>query len=149
VSELVNLDIADINLTTGLIACRNGKERLVPIHESAVKAINHYLSFSRSKMASSSEHALFVNTNGKRLTRQGFWKILKSYTEKAQISGDINPQMLRNSFAAHLLENGANIQTLKEILGHAGISSTKVYAQVVKHELKDVYDKAHPRAKTG
>ena len=147
VSELINLDMTDINLTTGLVSCRNGKDRIVPMHESAVKAVTQYLTFARPKLILNGEIALFVNTNGERMTRQGFWKILKSYSEQAKIDGDITPQMLRNSFAAHLLENGANIKTLQEILGHAGISSTQVYARVVKHKLKDVYSKAHPMAK--
>jgi integrase/recombinase XerD len=149
VSELINLEVADINLATGLVTCRNGKERIVPLHKAAVKTIEHYLLTARQKMAATDENALFINANGERLTRQGFWKILKKYTEKAQISGDVTPQMLRNSFAVHLLENGANIQTLKEMLGHTGISSTKVYAQAIEHELKDAYDKTHPRAKSG
>jgi len=147
VSELINLDVSDVNLDTGLVSCRNGKVRIVPIHDAAIKAVERYLSFARPEMADNGEDALFVNTNGERMTRQGFWKILKSYSEQAKISSDITPQMLRNSFAAHLLENGANIHALQKMLGHAGISSTQTYARIVKHQLKDMYAKAHPMAK--
>jgi len=146
VSELIALDETDVNLVTGLITCRNGKERNIPLYTAAVRAINHYLTFGRPKMAAKEERALFVNTVGGRMSRQGFWKILKSYSEKAQIKSDITPQTLRNSFAAHLLENGADIRSLQEMLGHADISSTQVYARAVKKKLKDVYNKSHPRA---
>ena len=146
VSELVALDITDVNLATGLITCRNGKERIIPIYAEAVKAIGNYLASARGLLAVSGENALFVNTNGSRMSRQGFWKVLKSYTEKAQINADTTPQILRHSFAAHLLENGADLQSLQEMLGHADISSTQVYARAVKKQLKDVYHKAHPRS---
>ena len=146
VSELIALDVSDVNLSTGLITCRNGRERIIPIYEAAVRAINHYLSSTRPNMASNEETALFVNTGGERMTRQGFWKILKSHVEKAQIEEDITPQTLRHSFAAHLLENGADLRSLQEMLGHADISSTQKYARIVKQQLKDVYQKSHPRA---
>ena len=146
VSELIALDESDVNLATALITCRNGKERIIPIYASAVKAIEHYLSYSRPNLASTEEKALFVNTAGERMSRQGFWKVLKSYTAKARIDEDIAPQMLRNSFAAHLLENGADMRSLQEMLGHADISSTQKYARVVKQQLKDVYNRTHPRA---
>ena len=146
VSELIALDIADVNTATGLITCRNGKERIIPINAEAIKAINCYMSYARVKMAAPDECALFVNTGGGRMSRQGFWKILKIYTEKAQINEDITPQMLRNSFATHLLENGADLRSLQEMLGHADISSTQVYARAVKKQLKDIYHKTHPRA---
>ena len=146
VSELVALDLSDVNLATGLIFCRNGKERTIPIYAAAIKAIGAYLSFARELMASADENALFVNAHGKRLTRQGFWKILKMYSEKAQIDSYISPQTLRNSFAAHLLENGADPRSLQEMLGHADISSTMVIARAVKKQLKEVYNKTHPRA---
>ena len=147
VSELIMLDEYDVSLSTGLIACRNGKERIIPIYPAAVNAIDAYISSVRFKMAAPGECALFVNTNGRRMSRQGFWKILKSYTEKAQINADITPQMLRHSFAAHLLENGADLHSLQEMLGHADISSTQVYARAVKQNLKDVYNKAHPKGR--
>ena len=146
VSELIALDESDVNLATGLITCRNGRERNIPVYASAVKAISQYLSHARPKMAAQGETALFVNTSGERMSRQGFWKILKSYTAKALIDDDITPQMLRHSFAAHLLENGADLRSLQEMLGHADISSTQVYARIVKSQLKGVYNKAHPRA---
>ena len=146
VSELISLDIDDVNLVTGLIVCRNGKERTIPIYDAAVKAISHYLTYSRPSMAVTGEVSLFVNTGGGRMSRQGFWKVLKSYLEKAQINEDITPQMLRHSFAAHLLENGADVRSLQQMLGHSDISSTQVYAKVIGQQLKDVYQKAHPRA---
>jgi len=146
VSELIALDLNDVNPATALITCRNGKDRIIPIYASAVKAIEHYMSFARPVMTESSEIAMFVNTGGERMTRQGFWKVLKSYAAKARIDEDITPQMLRNSFAAHLLENGADVHSLQEMLGHADISSTQKYARVVKQQLKDVYNKSHPRA---
>jgi len=146
VSELIALDVADVNLVTGLITCRSGRERTIPVYEAAVRAISHYLSYARSSMALVGEVSLFVNTGGGRMSRQGFWKIMKSYLEKAQINEDITPQMLRHSFAAHLLENGADLRSIQQMLGHADISSTQVYARVVNQQLKDVYQKAHPRA---
>jgi len=146
VSELVALDVSDVNLVTGLIVCRNGKERTIPIYDTAVKAISHYLTYSRPSMAVTGEVSLFVNTGGGRMSRQGFWKIMKSYLDKAQISEDITPKMLRHSFAAHLLENGADLRSLQQMLGHADISSTQAYARVIGQQLRDVYQKAHPRA---
>ena len=149
VSELIALDESDINLNADLLTCRNGRERIVPIHEAASKTISHYLSYVRPEIAKPGENALFVNANGDRMTRQGFWKILKAYAAKAQIDVDVTPQILRHSFAAHLIENGANLSTLQEILGHADISSTQVYTRAVRHQLKDVYSKAHPMAVLG
>ena len=146
VSELIALDLSDVNTATELITCRNGKDRIIPIYASAVKAIEHYISFARPVMSAAGEVAMFVNTGGDRMTRQGFWKILKSYAAKARIDEDITPQVLRNSFAAHLLENGADVRALQEMLGHADISSTQKFARVVKQQLKDVYNKSHPMA---
>jgi integrase/recombinase XerD len=146
VSELIALDFSDVNLVTGQIICRSGRERTIPIYQTAVKAISRYLSFSRPSMAVANEESLFVNTGGGRMSRQGFWKILKSYLDKAEISDDITPQMLRHSFAAHLLENGADLRSLQKMLGHADIATTQVYARIANQQLKDVYQKAHPRA---
>ena len=146
VSELVALDIADVNLVTGQITCRNGRDRIIPIYPAAVRAISQYLSFSRPSMALIDETSLFVNTGGGRMSRQGFWKIMKSYLEKAQINGDITPQMLRHSFAAHLLENGADLRSLQQMLGHADISSTQAYVRIIGQQLRDVYQRTHPRA---
>jgi len=146
VSEIISLDIDDVNLVTGLIVCRSGKTRTIPIYNEAIRAISRYLTNSRPSMAVSGEVSLFVNTGGGRMTRQGFWKILKSYLEKAQISEEVTPQTLRHSFAAHLLENGADVRSLQKMLGHSDISSTQAYAKVIGRQLKDVYQKAHPRA---
>ena len=146
VSELLALDDTDVNFVTGLVSCRGSKERSVPVYTAAMAALEKYLSTSRLDMTLPEERALFVNTVGKRMTRQGFWKILKGYAKAAQIEADITPQMLRNSFAAHLIENGVDMHVLQQMLGHADISSTQVYARVVKKQLKDVYNKSHPRA---
>lgn len=148
VSELIALNKDDVNLSTGLICCRsNNKERMIPLYPAAIKALSDYINLVRHQMvAFPSEPALFVNMNGERMSRQGFWKIIKHYQEKAHIEKEITPHTLRHSFAAHLLENGADLRSLQEMLGHADISSTQVYTQLVKKQLKDVYNKSHPRA---
>jgi integrase/recombinase XerD len=117
------------------------------MYSAAVKALDEYLTLVRPQMiASEDEEALFVNVSGERMSRQGFWKIIKFYTRKAGIKRDITPHTLRHSFAAHLLENGADIHAIQEMLGHADISSTQVYSNLVKQQLKEIYNKAHPRA---
>jgi len=148
VTELISLDVSDLNLAAGFIKCRSrDKERLIPLYPAAVKAIKDYVQNVRDQMiAYPDETALFVNMNGERMSRQGFWKIIKYYQNKAGIEKDITPHTLRHSFAAHLLENGADLRSISEMLGHADISSTQVYTQLVKKQLKDVYIKAHPRA---
>lgn len=148
VSELISLDVDDLNLPAGLVVCRSkGKERSIPLYPGAVKALQDYVAHIRERIVTSDqEKALFVNMNGERMTRQGFWKIIKYYQEKAEIKKDITPHMLRHSFAAHLLENGADLHSIQEMLGHADISSTQIYTHIVKKQLKDVYQKAHPRA---
>ena len=148
VSELISLDLEDLNLAAGFIRCENrGKERIIPLYHTAVKALNDYVQNIRPQLiADSEEQALFVNMNGERMSRQGFWKIIKHYQEKAGIEKDITPHTLRHSFAVHLLENGADLRSIQEMLGHADISSTQIYTHVVKRQLKDVYQKAHPRA---
>ena len=146
VSELTALDVSDVSLETELITCRNGKERIIPVYAAAVKALEHYLAFSRPKIAPQDESALFVNTGGGRMSRQGFWKIVKNYAGKAGVQEDMTPQVLRHSFAAHLLENGADLRSLQEMLGHADLSSTQVYARIVKQQIKEIYNKTHPRA---
>ncbi len=148
VTELINLNITDINLSAGIIRCHSrDKERFIPMYAKAIKALSEYVSMVRPQMiAMPDEQALFVNVNGERMSRQGFWKIIKYYQKKANIDKDITPHTLRHSFAAHLLENGADIHAIQEMLGHADISSTQVYSQLVKKQLKDVYNKAHPRA---
>lgn len=148
VSELISLDLDDLNLSASFIRCRSkGKERIIPLYHGAVKALQDYVKNIRPQLiADSGEEALFVNMNGERMSRQGFWKIIKSYQEKAGIEKDITPHTLRHSFAVHLLENGADLRSIQEMLGHADISSTQIYTHVIKRQLKDVYQKAHPRA---
>ena len=148
VSELIGLNVEDVNLSAGFIRCTSrGKERIVPLYHTAVKALEDYVRNIRPRIiADEEEQALFVNMNGERMSRQGFWKIIKYYQEKAEIDKDITPHTLRHSFAVHLLENGADLRSIQEMLGHADISSTQIYTHVVKKQLKDVYNKAHPRA---
>ena len=147
VSELISLDVEHVNLAAGFIRCYSkNKERIIPLYPGAVRAISDYVRNVRPQLAVEGEHALFVNMNGERMSRQGFWKIIKGYQEKAGIKTDITPHTLRHSFAAHLLENGADLRAIQEMLGHADISSTQIYTHVVKNQLKDVYQKAHPRA---
>ena len=148
VSELISLNLDDLNLAAGFIRCENrGKERIIPLYHTAVKALQDYVKNIRPQLiADSGEQALFVNMNGERMSRQGFWKIIKHYQEMAGIQKEITPHTLRHSFAVHLLENGADLRSIQEMLGHADISSTQIYTHVVKRQLKDVYNKAHPRA---
>ena len=148
VSELIGLNVEDVNLSAGFIRCTSkGKERIVPLYATAVKALEDYVKDIRPRIvADDGERALFVNMSGERMSRQGFWKIIKYYQEKAEIDKDITPHTLRHSFAVHLLENGADLRSIQEMLGHADISSTQIYTHVVKKQLKDVYNKAHPRA---
>ena len=148
VSELINLDVDDVNILGSFIKCASGgKMRIIPLYPAAIKALNDYIESARPKMiADIRETSLFVNISGERMSRQGFWKIIKHYQEKAQINKDITPHTLRHSFAAHLLENGADLRSIQEMLGHSDISSTQVYAQLVKQNLKSVYNKYHPRA---
>ena len=148
VSELIGLNLEHVNLSAGFVRCvgRN-KERIIPLYPAAVRALTNYVTQVRPQMIEHpDEKALFVNMNGERMSRQGFWKIIKHYQEKAGIRKDITPHTLRHSFAAHLLENGADLRSIQEMLGHADISSTQIYAQLVNQKLKDVYNKAHPRA---
>ena len=148
VSELISLNVRDVSLAAGIITCHGrDRDRVIPLYTKAVKALTEYVEFIRPEMiASPEEPALFVNVNGMRMSRQGFWKLIRSYQAKAGIEKTITPHTLRHSFAARLLENGADIHAIQEMLGHADISSTQVYSQVVKTHLKDVYTKAHPRA---
>jgi len=148
VSELIALDVSDVNLAAGILRCKSkNKERYIPLYPVAVKALTEYIEFIRDQMlASPDEQALFVNVSGERMSRQGFWKLIKTYQQKAGIEKTITPHTLRHSFAAHLLENGADLRSLQEMLGHSDISTTQVYSQVVKKQLKDVYNRAHPRA---
>lgn len=148
VSELIGLNVGDVNLTVGFIRCRgNEKERIIPLYQTAIKALQDYLRDIRPRIvANDEEDALFVNMSGERMSRQGFWKIIKYYQEKAEIDKDITPHTLRHSFAVHLLQNGADLRSIQEMLGHADISSTQIYTHIIKKQLNDVYHKAHPRA---
>ena len=148
VSELIELDVDDVNLDLGIIKCAGAKKsRAIPLYPGALRALTAYLRDIRGTLIiSDDEKALFVNISGARMSRQGFWKILKHYQATAHIEKDITPHTLRHSFAVHLLENGADIHAIQEMLGHADLSSTQVYSQLVKKQLKDVYNKAHPRA---
>ncbi len=148
VSELINLDINDVNIPVSFIRCRGGKrERIIPMGNTAKEAISEYIKNARPYMVKDeSETALFVNCNGMRLSRQGFWKLIKHYRTQAGIEAEITPHTLRHSFAAHLLENGADLHSIQEMMGHADISSTLVYSRVVNSKLKEVYTKSHPRA---
>jgi integrase/recombinase XerD len=149
VSELVSLDVADVNLEMGYIRCfgKGSKERIVPLGSIAQRSVGEFLSRGRGRLVRSpEERALFVNHHGRRLTRQGFWKIVKRYAAQARIDKEITPHTLRHSFATHLLENGADLRSVQEMLGHADISTTQVYTHVTKGRLREVYAKAHPRA---
>ena len=148
VSELIGLELSDLNMQVGYITCRDGqKERMVPFGKPAKQALSVYLEKGRSQLLKGKESQwLFTNCSGKAMSRQGFWKIIKFYQEKAGIQKDITPHTLRHSFAVHLLENGADLRSIQEMLGHADISSTQIYTHVIKRQLKDVYQKAHPRA---
>lgn len=148
VSEMIALNVDDISISGAFVKCEGNKKlRIIPLYPAAVKALAVYISDIRSRMtADPDEKALFVNINGGRMTRQGFWKIIKQYQVSARITKDITPHTLRHSFAAHLLENGADLRSLQEMLGHSDISSTQIYTQVVKQNLKNIYHKFHPRA---
>jgi integrase/recombinase XerD len=144
----VELNVEDVNLEQGIIKCNSSKKsRVIPLYPAALKALSAYLRDVRSSMlASSTEPALFVNVNGVRMSRQGFWKILKYYQQAAHIEKEITPHTLRHSFAVHLLENGADLGSLQELMGHRDISSTQLYTHLINQKLKSVYEKCHPKA---
>ena len=148
VTEIISLNIEDVNVEEGFVTCRAvGKQRTIPLGSLSIKALKEYIEEARPIMIrDENEKSLFVNVNGKRLTRQGFWKIVKFYKEQAHISKDITPHVLRHSFATHLLQNGADLKAIQTMLGHSDISSTQVYMQFQDSGLKNVYKKAHPRA---
>ena len=148
VTEIISLNIDDVNLDEGFVICRNGnKQRNIPLGNLSLKALKEYIKDARKILIKDDdEKALFVNINGGRLTRQGFWKIIKYYKEQAHITKDITPHVLRHSFATHLLQNGADLKAIQMMLGHSDISSTQVYMQFQDDGLKDIYKKAHPRA---
>ena len=148
VSELICLQVSDLNLAGSFLRCEGkGKERIIPLYPAAVRALSEYVKKIRPQLVDTPEQtALFVNMNGEPMSRQGFWKLVKYYQEKVGITKEITPHTLRHSFAAHLLENGADLHSIQEMLGHADISSTQIYSQLVNQKLKSVYNKAHPRA---
>lgn len=149
VSELVSLNTDDINLNMGFLKCygKGAKERIIPLGSVALKSLQDYAERSRRQLLRSKEEtSLFLNHHGQRLTRQGFWKIIKKYAKQANIKKDITPHTLRHSFATHLLENGADLRSVQEMLGHADISTTQIYTHITKSRLKEVYAKTHPRA---
>ncbi len=152
VSELValNLDSIELHNNRATVRCvgKGSRERLIPIHEQAVVALRVFLEEARPEhVRSRKEHALFINRRGERLTRQGFWLILKNYARAANISSDVTPHTLRHSFATHMLRGGAPLRNVQEMLGHANISSTQVYTHLTDAHVREVYDKAHPRAR--
>ena len=147
VTEIINLNIDDLNLKEGYVSCNNAsKQRNIPLGAISINALKEYIKKARPYLIKSEdEKSLFVNINGKRLTRQGFWKIVKFYKEQAHIDKDITPHVLRHSFATHLLQNGADLKAIQVMLGHSDISSTQVYMQFQDEGLKNIYKKAHPR----
>ncbi len=149
VSELVSLNLDNVNLKMGFLKCegKGNKERIVPLGSLAIKSLQEYLLNGRLKLLKQrDEKALFINQHGKRLTRQGFWKILKKYALRTGIKAEITPHTLRHSFATHLLENGADLRSVQEMLGHADISTTQIYTQVTRKKIKEIYNQTHPRA---
>ena len=147
VTELIDLNLEHLNLSAGFLRCvTKKKERIIPLYSTAVRALADYIEHVRPQLIEQpDERALFVNMNGSRMSRQGFWKIIKHYQDQAGIQKDITPHTLRHSFATHLLENGADLRSIQEMLGHADIASTQVSTQVINQKLKDVYNRAHPR----
>lgn len=150
VSELVSLNVADIDFKESYIRCwgKGSKERIVFLYAKAVTELQSYLDTARVALLGShnGETALFVNHRGERLTRQWVWNILKTYSKKAGIGQDITPHTLRHSFATHLLQNGASLRHVQELLGHSSISTTQVYTHLTNHHLRQEYEKSHPRA---
>ncbi len=147
VSELVNLKLSDINLQMGLLKCKDGnKERMIPFGIKAKTALIKYLEKGREPMLLEYEaEELFVNCSGQAMSRQGFWKLIKAYAKKAGIEADITPHTLRHSFAAHLVENGADLRSVQEMMGHSDIATTQIYASLTSNHLREVYAKTHPR----
>ena len=148
VTELISLDISDVNLELGIVKCSGAKKtRAIPLYPAALQSLKSYTENVRIGMLQDpGEQALFVNVGGVRMSRQGFWKILKHYQQTANIDKEITPHTLRHSFAVHLLENGADIGSVQELMGHSDISSTQVYTQMINQKLKSVYSRCHPRA---
>ena len=149
VSELTALDLEDVDVSEGSVRCfgKGGKERIIPIHIGAVSLLKSYIQDVRPVLAGAkTPTALFLNRRGNRLTRQGFWLILKGYTEKAGLNGRVTPHTLRHSFATHLLRGGAPLRHVQELLGHASITTTQIYTHLTSEHVRSEYDGAHPRA---
>lgn len=150
VSELLELELNDVHLSMGFVRCvgKGSKERIVPLGNIAIEAIDNYVTYARPILTKrhQAESKLFVNHHGRPLTRQGFWKLLKKLALEAGLTKTITPHTLRHSFATHLLENGADLRAVQEMLGHADISTTQIYTHVTRTRLKDVYEQYHPRA---
>ena len=148
VTEIISLNVDDVDLDSGFISCKSAnRQRNIPLGSISIAALREYIRDARPIMIKNDdETSLFVNVNGKRLTRQGFWKIVKYYKEQAHIEKDITPHILRHSFATHLLQNGAELKAIQTMLGHSDISSTQVYTQFQDAGLKDIYKRTHPRA---
>ncbi len=151
VSEMVSLNVRDVNLRSGFVRClgKGSKERIIPIHSKAIRAVKTYIEEARPRLLGANEEtALFLNRRGQRLTRQGFWLILKGHAKKAKIEAEITPHVLRHSIATHLLHSGKmNLRELQELLGHANISTTQIYTHLTTEHLRKVYESSHPRAK--
>jgi integrase/recombinase XerD len=149
VSEVVGLNTEQLNLERGFVRClgKGSKERIIPIGEIAVQYNREYLNRGWVKLRKTTwEKAIYLNWHGNRLTRQGFWKILKEYAKRGGIPKEITPHVLRHSFATHLLENGADLRVVQELLGHADITTTQIYTHLSQRKLREVYERAHPRA---
>lgn len=147
VTELISLTLSDVNTSMGYIKCKGtSKTRVIPLGTMASKAIDLYLKDARGHLISTDEDALFVNYYGKKLTRQGFWKVVKRYSEEAGINKSITPHTLRHSFAFHLVQNGADLKAVQEMLGHSDVATTQIYLEMSNSKLRDIYEKTHPRA---
>lgn len=151
VSEVVEMNLEDVNLRMGFVTCtgEHGKARIIPMGRPSRAAVEEYIYEVREKFIKGTENtekALFVNYSGNRLTRQGLWKLLKEYAKLAGMENKLTPQTLRNSFAVHMIQNGADLKSLQELMGHEDISATQIYLSVSKNRIKEVYDKSHPRA---
>lgn len=147
VSELVALDVNDINIVAGFVRCGVEKKRILPVGQLACEALDEYLKKARlTFLDTESSPALFLNCSGGRMSRQGFWKLVGKYKEESGIESDITPNILRHSFAAHLLENGAGLEAIREMLGHSDISTTRIYRKLINPQIKEIYRRTHPRA---